>query len=261
MFRLQSIIVSIVVLCGAAFVSTVAKADSFADFVVSYNPGTGAAAGFTNTTAVLGAPTASATITAPPFSKIQILSLGFGGSVVVGFNSPISNSAANPFGLDFTIFNNSFFTLSGSTISGDFTHPGLTVYVSQDDTNFYLLSSSTNNGADGLYPTAGTGNPFLPVNPALGLSAFIGGTTSNALALYNGSAGGSSYDISSAIDTNGSPVSLDWISYVEVINTSTNSVGEIDAFAAVVPEPSSLMLVVIAMSALLLGKSRKACRS
>jgi hypothetical protein len=48
---------------------------------------------------------------------------------------------------------------------------------------------------------------------------------------------------------------------VEVINTSTNSVGEIDAFAAVVPEPSSLILVVIAMSALLLGKSRKACRS
>jgi hypothetical protein len=256
MFCSKSIIVSIVVLCGAAFVSTVAKADSFADFVVSYNPGTSAAVGFTNTSAVLGAPTTSATITAPPFSKTQLLSLGFGGSVVVGFNSPISNSAANPFGLDFTIFNNSFFTLSGTNISGDFTHPGLTVYVSQDDVNFFLLSSSTNNGADGLYPTAGSGNPFLPVNPALGLGSFTNGTTANALALYNGSAGGSSYDISSAIDTNGNSVNLNWISYVEVINTSATSVGEIDAFA-VVPEPSSLMLVVTALGFLLLGKSRK----
>src|SRR5580698_5896193 len=139
MFRLNSIVVSIAVVLTTAFVSSSTRADSFADFVVSYNPGTNPAAGFTNITAVLGAPTASATITAPPFQKTQILSLGFGGSLVVGFNSPISNNPANPFGLDFTIFNNSFFTLSGGTISGAFTHPGLTVYVSQDDTNFYLL--------------------------------------------------------------------------------------------------------------------------
>ncbi|HXI83906.1 MAG TPA: PEP-CTERM sorting domain-containing protein [Verrucomicrobiae bacterium] len=245
MFRPQAVVVSAAVFCWAAFVSASTQASSFADFVVSYNPGTSPAAGFTNTTAVLGAPTASATVTAPPFQKTQILSLGFGGSLIVGFNSPVSNNPANPFGLDFTIFNNSFFTLSGSTINGVFTHAGLTVYASQDDTNFYLLSSSTNNGAGGLYPTAGAGNPFLPVNPALGLSAFTGGTTSNALALYNGSAGGASYDLSSAIDTNSNPVNLNWISYVEIINTSTNSVGEIDAFA-VVPEPSSLILVVTA---------------
>jgi len=256
MFRLHSVLVSVVALCGAAFVSTSARASLFADFVASYNPGTNPASGFTNTTAVLGAPTASATITAPPFQKTQILSLGFGGSLVVGFNSPISNNPANPFGMDFTIFNNSFFTLSGSNISGAFTHPGLTVYVSQDDTNFFLLSSSTNNGADGLYPTAGSGNPFLPVNPALGLGSFTNGTAANALTLYNGSAGGSSYDLSSAIDTNGNPVSLGWISYVEVINTSTNSVGEIDAFA-VVPEPSSLMLVIIALALLLLKRHRR----
>ena len=253
MFRCKSVLVSIVVLCGTTFVSTSTRASSFADFVVSYNPGTSPAAGFTKTTAVLGAPTASAQITAPPFQKTQILSLGFGGSLVVGFNSPISNNPVNPFGMDFTIFNNSFFTLSGSNISGVFTHPGLTVYVSQDDTNFYLLSSSTNNGAGGLYPTAGSGNPFLPVDPSLGLSAFVGGTKSNALVLYNGSAGGSSYDLSSAIDTNGDFVSLDWVSYVEVINTSTNSVGEIDAFA-VVPEPSSLMLVVAAFGLLFLKR-------
>src|SRR5882724_7900352 len=257
MFRSQAVVLSAAVFCWAVFASTSTQASPFADFVVSYNPGTSPAAGFTNTTAVLGAPTASATITAPPFQKTQILSLGFGGSLTVGFNSPISNNPANPFGMDFTIFNNSFFTLSGNTINGVFTHPGLTVYASQDDTNFFLLSSSTNNGADGLYPTAGSGNPFLPVNPALGLASFTGGTTSNALALYNGSAGGASYDLSSAIDTNGNPLSLDWISYVEVINTSTNSVGEIDAFA-VVPEPSSLMLAVTALSALLLVKSRTA---
>ena len=256
MFRLNSVLVAGVVVFAAAFVSKSTRADSFADFVVSCNPGTSPAAGFTNTAAVLGAPTASATITAPPFQKTQILSLGFGGSLVVGFNSPISNNPANPFGLDFTIFNNSFLELNGANITTNFTHPGLRVYVSQDDVNFYLLSSSTNNGAGDMFPTEGSGNPFQPINPSLSLSSFVGGTTSNALALYNGSAGGASYDISAAIDTNGNPVSLNWISYVEVINTSTNSVGEIDAFA-VVPEPSSLALVATAALGSLLLKRRR----
>ncbi len=124
--------------------------------------------------------------------KTQILSLGFGGSLIVGFNSPISNNPANPFGLDFTVFNNSFLELNGANITTNFTHPGLRVYVSQDDVNFYLLSSSTNNGAGDMFPTEGSGNPFQPINPSLSLSSFVGGHNVECPGmLYNGSAGGS----------------------------------------------------------------------
>src|SRR6476620_2929045 len=112
------------------------RAAGFADAVLSYNPGTGYATefgsgiGFTNSTAALGEPSR---ITPgqfggpvdpfnPPYLKEQLVSVGAGGNLTLGFNSPILNSASNPFGMDFIIYGNAGFMIT----NGNFTGGGVT---------------------------------------------------------------------------------------------------------------------------------------
>ncbi len=227
-------------------------ADPWADTVVSFTQGTGASASFANAQAALGAPTATAGITAPAFSNTQVVSLGLGGVLVLGFNEAIANDPLNPFGVDFIIFGNSFFTTSGGTINGAFTEPVQTIWVSRDNITYYQLA--TTRGADDLFPTQGSGDSTLPVNPALTLADFTGKTTADALGLYAGSAGGTPFDIDWARDGNGDAVLLSDISYVKIVNTSSTVTGEIDAVADVtpVPEPQTLALLAIAGGALAL---------
>jgi hypothetical protein len=216
-------------------------ADPYADQVIGYTPGTGINTSFENTSAALGAPFSSATITSPPFSNTAIIGVGMGGFLTLGFNTPILNDAAgHAGGMDFTIFGNEFFTLSGSTIGGLFNHTGLTVWVSQDNITYYQLAAPF--GADDYYPTQGNGDPSLPVNPSLTLSSFMGQTTAQALSLYDGSAGGASYSISWAEDTNGQAVNLPSISYVQIQGTS--GFGYVDSVSRVqdVPEPAFAFL-------------------
>lgn len=212
--------------------------DPYADQVISYTPGTGANASYQNTSAALGAPLSSATIMAPPFATTDIVGVGNGGQLTLGFNTPILNSpSGHAGGMDFTIFGNDFFTLSGSTISGVFDHTGLTVWVSQDNITYYQLAAPY--GADDYYPTAGSGDPSLPINPSFTLSTFVGQTSAQALSLYNGSAGGASYSISWAEDSGGHPVNLSSVSYIQIQGTS--GFGYVDAISRVqdVPEPLS----------------------
>ena len=56
----------------------------FAGSVISYTPGTGFAAGFTNASAAIGAPASGGSLSpfAPPFSTSQIVSLGAGGEML-----------------------------------------------------------------------------------------------------------------------------------------------------------------------------------
>jgi hypothetical protein len=204
--------------------------------VVSYVPGTGLNTNFENSSAALGAPAGSASITAPAFSNTQIVGIGEGGELTVEFDTPVLNDpSGHADGLDFTVFGNEFFVQGSGGISGVFDHPGLTVWVSEDNITYYELDSSI--GADDLYPTEGSGNPGLPVNPEFSLSSFVGVTATQALALYNGSAGGASYSIGSAVDSEGDPVDLPEISYVKV--EGSGGFGYVDAFARVedVPEP------------------------
>jgi hypothetical protein len=218
-------------------------ADPWADTVVSFTQGTGANTNYANPQAALGAPTSSATLTSGAYLNTDVVSLGLGGTLVVGFNAPIYDSPDHPFGADFLIFGNSFFTLSGGTISGAFTEPAQTIWVSQDNASWFQLS--TTRGADNLFPTNGTGNATLPVDPSLTLADFKGKSTSDALVLYQGSAGGTPFDLAWAVDAQNNPVALPWISYVKIVNTSSSVTGEIDAVAAVspvtaVPEPSEI---------------------
>jgi hypothetical protein len=233
-------------LAGASLVST-GKAAGFADTVIAYNPGTGFSAGFTNASASLGAPTATATPFSPAFQNSQIVSLGAGGSLTVQLGTPVQNDPSHPFGMDFTVFGNTGFIVTNGNFSGGGitsgamfgNNTGVThVWVSSDNINYFELNPVLAPTVDGLFPTDSTGNFNLPVNPALLPGSFNGLTLAGIRALYNGSAGGSSYDISWAQDSQGNAVALSSIDYIRVEVLSGKS--EVDGFALVAaPEPSS----------------------
>jgi hypothetical protein len=237
----------IAIVCGLilAAVGSSRADDPFADTVVSYVPGTGENTAYEDSAAALGAPSSGAAITAPAYSDTQLVGIGNGGELTVEFDSPIVNDpSGHADGMDFTIFGNEFFVLGSGGITGIYNHPGLTVWVSADNITYYQLDAPT--GADDLYPTEGSGDPGLPVNPAFTLSSFVGLTATQALALYNGSAGGASYSISWAENAEGDPVDLPSISYIKV--EGSGGYGYVDAFARVedVPEPGAAGLVVAA---------------
>jgi hypothetical protein len=244
------------VLCAAL---TARAQDPYADSVVSYTPGTGINTSYENSAAALGAPASAATITAPAYTTSQIVGVGNGGELTVEFDTPILNDPGDHAGgTDFTIFGNEFFTLSAGTIGGIYDHTGLTVWVSQDDVNFYQLAAPSGgaHGADDLFPTEGSGNTALPLSASLTLSSFTGETAAQALALYNGSAGGSSYSISWARDAEGNPVDLASISYVEI--EGSGGYGYVDSIARVedIPEPSDVALLAAGAGVLLFFRRR-----
>ena len=238
-------------LAGASAVSQL-HADNFADEVVSYHPGSGYAVRYTNLEAVLGEPSRVnpfADLTDPfnpPYGTNQILSVGTGGWGTVELREPIHNHPRNSFGLDFTIFGNSGFIITNefdfttfdwvgtpATDGSLFGHnEGETrVLVSRDGLHFYELDQGHAPTVDFLFPTAGDGDFGRPVHPGLTQDDFAGLTVDQIRALYNGSAGGASYDISWARDAQGRRVFLPFIRFIRVEVLSGKS--EIDGFAAV----------------------------
>jgi hypothetical protein len=243
-------------LAGAFATSTTVRAqDNFADTVVSYVPGSTHDPTYQNPGMALGAPTTGSdgstpySIIYPAYKTSQIVVINTNGELTLGFNTPITNDPVDhAYGMDFTIFGNDFFTGTASKLGGASTHPGLTVWVSQDDVNFYQLDVPNGYGADDSFPEQGSGNPLLPVNPSLTLASFNGLSEAQALSLYNGSAGGASFSISWAVDANGSPVNLSSINEIEIKGPSAafaaegDTYGFVDGVARVenVPEPSTV---------------------
>jgi len=214
----------------------------FATSVVAYDSGAGFAAGFTNASAALGAPAAGASITpfAPPFSKTQIVSLGTNGSLTLQFNPPIIRNPSNPFGLDFQVFGNSFFGITNGNFSGGGITSGALggnntgqtrVEISGDGTNWFVLNPALAPTVDSAFPTDGSGDPLVPVNPALTTNDFAGLGLPGIHTLYNGSAGGSGYQLAWAQDTNGNPVNVPIARFVRMSVLSGRS--EVDAVSAV----------------------------
>ena len=245
-------------------------ADPWADHVVGYSPGTNPQAGYTpDPTVTLGSPErfsgeltpypGDVTIFSSAFGTDEIISVGAGGSLTVRFDDPVVDAPSHLYGVDLVVFGNAFFTPDFGNpdypITGINNEPA-TVEVSADGLSWFTLSGT----ADGLFPTQGYldsgefGFPpgsaptdFLkPVNPALGMSDFLGLTYAQALALYDRSGGGTPFDISAT--------GLSSISYVRVsVPEGANWSAEIDAFANV-PEPSVGALILI--GATLLGARR-----
>lgn len=239
---------SVLVLAGKLVVTS--SFAQFADAVIAYTPGTGVGASYTNPVSALGEPSrvTPGMFGGPvdPFNAAylgsQLVSVGAGGALTLEFNTPISNSPANPFGLDFIIFGNAGFGITNGDFSGGGitdgslygNNPGSTrVSVSADGVTFYPLNPALAPTVDTLFPTDGAGNFFQPVNPSFTASSFSGQGLAGIAARYAGSGGGAGYDLAWAQDTNGTPVTLNSARFVRVEVLSGKS--EVDGMAAVAP--------------------------
>ncbi|MEP6671211.1 MAG: PEP-CTERM sorting domain-containing protein [Chthoniobacter sp.] len=249
-------------LLGASLIplGIVHAANDYADVFVDYSQGSGTSPAFNIPSVALGAPISGVdgstpySIVYPAYKNTQIVGVGNGGYLKLGFSTPILNDPVNhAFGMDFTIFGNEFFT-PPSAITGSVGHAGLSVWVSQDNVTYYQLAVPNGYGADDWLPTQGSGNPLLPVNPAFTISSFVGLNQAQALSLYNGSAGGASFSLGWAQDSGGNPVNLAAVSYIEIQGTS--GAGYVDAIARVqtVPEPGSALFLSAGMGVVLLRR-------
>lgn len=197
--------------------STVTHAGDFAHAVISYAPGSNATNGYTNPATALGAPErftgegiapGSVTPFQPCFLNTEVVSIGSGGQLTLGFDPPLADHPGNPFGIDFIVFGNSFFTdgayPNGSV--GALAADGGTIEVTANGTDWIVIPSSL---ADGLFPTMGwidappysavagttATDPQLPVDPAWTMNDLIGLSYPQLVERYAGSAGGSGVDL------------------------------------------------------------------
>jgi hypothetical protein len=247
-------------LAGLFLVPTLTRAQ-FAGSVVAYTEGNGVLPGFNDPTAALGAPSVETVDPiygnspvnpfSAPYLSSQIVGLGTnGGSITLQFNTPILNNPNNPYGVDFIIFGHAGFIEdfgTGTAVDGSLYTGGTSdvrVSVSADGLTWYTLNPALAPMVDGLYPTDGSGNPLLPVNPALSAADFAGLDLNGISALYDGSAGGAGFDLAWAIDGNGHSVSLSSVDYIRLDVLDDGTPAYIDAIS-VVPEPATWTLGLI----------------
>lgn len=239
--------------------SSVACAAPFASSVLSYDAGSNPDGGATTAANALGAPTLSnsfgdITPFNPAFGANEVVSVGFGGHLAVGFDHRVENDPLNPFGIDLLIFSNEGFVDNGfpDGFTGDTTlfrelfapEAAATIEVSQDGSVWHHVTTEFID----LWPTLATpGADFTkPVDTALAIDDFDNSFLPDIEALYDGSGGGYGIDLDD--------VGLDWIQYVRLSNNDDSLFAfEVDAFAdvAAVPTPSTFLsapLFVLALS-------------
>lgn len=255
--------------CAAVIAcATLVHAGPFASSVISYDAGTEPAAGFTDPTTSLGSAErftgegvfpSGVTPFNPAFGTDELVSVGSGGHLTLGFDRQITNDASHAFGIDFIVFSNAGF-LDTSWSDADPNNDGTgvvgpdpfifgaggeaTIQVSQNGTDWITASITTLD----LFPTLGYSDYAKPtpdapgaapadftqaMDPTLGLDDFANLTFSEIIDLYSGSGGGIGIDIAST--------GLDSASYVRFLNDS-GSAFEIDA-VAVVPAPGVLFML------------------
>ncbi|MBK8913753.1 MAG: hypothetical protein IPM64_03965 [Phycisphaerales bacterium] len=245
--------------------------DPWADQVISYASGSNFEVNNDNSATVLGAPEritgetlfdpwdwpATVTPFSTPYQRDEIVSVGAGGHLVVRFDEPIRNDAANPWGLDLILFGNGFFADTApnfdGTVAGLFGEGPFDVSVSFDGVEFFTIATGLN---DGLFPMLAyrdvsgpyTSTPGLiptdfrkPMNPSLTMADFMGLSFAQVLALYGESGGGIALDIAAS--------GLAEAHYVRIDVPEDSSSVEFAAMAAV-PEPGALLLLTMLLPAL-----------
>jgi len=192
-----------------------------------------------------------------------ILTLAASDEIIVRFDQPVEDNPAHPYGVDLLVFGNSFFTpnqfvndsadMSACVLTGTIFSEPLKISVSPgftsqpgevaDDPDTWLWYRYDNGPfADSSFPThayqwdrattSWTSERMdftKPVNPALQSIFSAGGlTAADGIDLYNGSGGGTGFDLRES--------GFAAIQFVKVQGIGHGfSDGEVDAFAAVRP--------------------------
>jgi hypothetical protein len=250
--------------CGALFESPVAHAAPFASEVVSYLAGSNIPAGYDDPLTALGPP-ARSTGSGPfdgdvtpfntPWRSEHVVSIGAGGSLVLRFDAPVLDDAANPFGIDLLIYGNAFLGIDFDTGLADgvlFSEPAR-IALSQDGQSWFDVGGVF---ADDLFPTLAYQDPpgpfdsggtlptsfTRPVDPGLTPADFVDLDVAAIAALYAGGAGGAGIDLA--------VLGLPWVQYVRIWQPETDTwSAEVDAIADV-PGPGALVLLGMAFAAL-----------
>ncbi len=252
---------------------------AWARAAVSYDQGAEPVPGFTNPDAAIGRAerfTGEGAFPGvvspfnPAFGTDEVVSFGEGGHITLRFDQPITNDAANPFGVDFIVFGNGGF-IDADFPNGQVNDPALifgldemVIEVSQNGADFVPLGTHT----EGMYPAMGylDSGPFdvdpgsrptrfrVPVDPSLEASEFAGLGLSGVRRLYAGSGGGTPIDLASS--------GLDWATYVRISrpddgDSSTQLNVEIDGVVGVRAVPAPTTLAVIGFGSIFTGRRRR----
>lgn len=216
----------------------------------------------------------------PAWSGGRLLSLvgdddeGTPGFVTIKFDHDVLDDPNNPFGIDFLVFGNAFgvrdsdeniqLTTDPLTVSftGKGSYENALVEVSQDGETWYPYEKGPY--ADSFMPTLGylydpaapdtglfNGNLYWgraaratrPVNPACSFSSFSGLNLAQVCQRYDGSAGGTGFDLAELLFLPENGNGVKWIRYVRIscVEESNDegdfgyNVPEIDAVADVAP--------------------------
>ncbi len=240
--------VAIAIFVALGLIALPTSASDFANNVLSYFAGSNPANGFTNPLVALGPPErftgegispGAVTPFHPCFGTNEIVSIGAGGQLTLGFEPPLRDQANNPFGIDFIVFGNSFFTDAAypSGVVGALAADGGTIQVSADGITWISIP---NVFADGLCPTMGwvdggayaatngmiATDPNTPVDPTWTAASLSGKTYDELVDIYDGSAGGAGVDLASVGLTQAIAVRI-------IVPTGIHPNVEIDAVARV----------------------------
>lgn len=198
-----------------------------------------------------------------------VLTLGPGSSIVVGFDHKVLDDPDNPYGLDFIVFGNAAFLSQGTVTSESdmdtllISNPASMVGAEKVKVEVSWQSSgpwfayTRGPWGDNLFPTnyfawnstnkiwSDPLNSLKPINPNLKSSDFSGLSVSQAIALYDGSAGGTGFDLEWLGPQNYHQLPVDtqtgkrWIQYVRLSYDGIVMLSpEVDALSDVAPDAS-----------------------
>ena len=180
----------------------------------------------------------------PAWRSFEVVTVGGGGELVLGFNHRVGDDAGNFYGVDFIVFGNARWGIATGGAWGAESDPeavtvGTTFYkepgivsVSQDGASWYTFAGGPY--ADDFAATASYRwddvndewgaelDPTRPVDPNLTAGDFDGNSVAEIIEIYDGSAGGVGFDIKWLDANDYAALAVDantgerWIRYVRI---------------------------------------------